>query len=75
MRFALVNFTGLSLVTRSPERWSLAGIPEHRDAFKIVRGDLESSIADILGSTVRSRRSASGPPLRQSPRQSDRFCA
>ena len=36
MRFALVNFTGLSLVTRSPERWSLAGIPEHRDAFKIV---------------------------------------
>ena len=55
MRFALVNFTGLSLVTRSPERWSLAGIPEHRDAFKIVRGGLESSIADILGSRARSR--------------------
>ena len=34
IRFALVNFTGLSLVTRSPARWSLAGIPEHRDAFK-----------------------------------------
>ena len=54
IRFALVNFTGLSLVTRSPARWSLAGIPEHRDAFKIVRGGLESSIADISGSTVRS---------------------
>ena len=34
IRLALVNFTGLSLVTRSPARWSLAGIPEHRDAFK-----------------------------------------
>ena len=55
IRFALVNFTGLSLVTRSPARWSLAGIPEHRDAFKIVRGGLESSIADILGSRARSR--------------------
>ena len=55
IRCALVNFTGLSLVTRSPARWSLAGIPEHRDAFKIVRGGLESSIADILGSRVRSR--------------------
>ena len=53
-RFALVNFTGWSLVTRSPARWSLAGIPEHRGAFKIVRGGLESSIADISGSTVRS---------------------
>ena len=55
IRFALVNFTGLSLVTRSPARWSLAGIREHRDAFKIVRDGLESSIADILGSRVRSR--------------------
>ena len=54
IRFALVNFTGLSLVTRSPARWSLTGIPEHRDAFEIVRGSLESSIADVLGSTVRS---------------------
>ena len=42
IRFALVNFTGLSLVTRSPERWSLAGILEHRDVFGIVPGDLES---------------------------------
>ena len=35
-KFALLssNFTGLSLVTRSPARWSLAGIPEHRDEFK-----------------------------------------
>ena len=55
IRFALVNFTGLSLVTRSPARWSLAGIPELRDAFETVRGGLESSIADILGSRVRSR--------------------
>ena len=55
IRFALVNFTGLSLVTRSPARWSLAGIPEHRDAFEIVPGDLESSIADILGPRARFR--------------------
>ena len=83
IRFALVNFTGLSLVTRSPARWSLTGIPEHRDAFKIVRGDLESSIADILEPRARFRfrfltclaRSVSGPPLRQSPRQNDLFRA